>query len=144
MVIHIRIDLHRPAGIFAFVFPRFRHVLLIVALLAATGVHWTLLQAVAWSNMLAQNLETDSILEALTKTFDGKHPCLICKQIAAAKKSEKKAKFPPINRKMNIIHAPSQFVFAAPMVFWLQYQWCANADALPRTPPVPPPRSLLG
>jgi len=40
---------------------------------------------------LADNLQTCSASEALSKTFDGKHPYRLCKQIAAAKKSEKKA-----------------------------------------------------
>jgi len=35
--------------------------------------------------------QTCSVSEALSKTFDGKHPYRLCKQIAAAKKSEKKA-----------------------------------------------------
>ena len=92
--------------------------------------------------MLAQNLETDSLSEALTKTFDGNHPCPLCKQIAAAKKSEKKAEFPPMLRKIEFTHASSQFVFAAPMDFWLQTELCANPNSLPHTPPVPPPRWL--
>ena len=38
--------------------------------------------------MLTQNLRTGSLEDAVTKTFDGQHPCCLCKQIAAGKKSE--------------------------------------------------------
>ena len=40
-------------------FRKLGHILLIVALLAAVGGHWIVLQSVAWTNMLAGNLRTD-------------------------------------------------------------------------------------
>jgi hypothetical protein len=126
------------------VFHRIGHALLIVALLAATGGHWALLQTVAWTNMLAENLQTCSVSAAVTKTFDGNHPCRLCKQIAAGKKSEKKAEFPTFAKKIEFTHAASRFVFAAPMNFWLQNQASFNSDPLTHAPPLPPPRSLLG
>src|SRR5690349_4015791 len=58
------------------------HVLLIVALLSASGTHWLVLQSVAWTTMLASNLRTSSLGEALERTFDGRHPCRLCRQIA--------------------------------------------------------------
>ena len=64
-----------------------------VALIAATGAHWALLQSVAWTTMLADNLRTHSLSESVARTFDGKYPCPLCKAIAAAKKSEKKSEF---------------------------------------------------
>ena len=40
--------------------------------------------------MLASNLGTTSIREAWSKTFDGKHPCKLCKVVHAGKSAEKK------------------------------------------------------
>ena len=57
------------------------------------GAHWALLQTVAWTTMLADNLRTHSLSESVARTFDGKYPCPICKAIAAGKKSEKKNEF---------------------------------------------------
>src|SRR5580700_9922471 len=73
---------------------RVRNTLLILVLLAGTGAHWGALQSVAWTRMLAENLHTVSFTEAVARTFDGQHPCSICKIIANGKKSEKKAEFP--------------------------------------------------
>lgn len=40
--------------------------------------------------MLAQNLHSEPFVTALRKTFDGQHPCCLCKQIAKEKQSQKK------------------------------------------------------
>ena len=118
------------------------HVLLIVALLTATGGHWYLLQTVAWSSMLATNLQEGTLTEALSKTFYGNHPCSLCKQIAKGKASEKKSKFPTPTQKLEFTHAPSRFVFAPPMEFWLQGDLWPHTDSLTHAPPVPPPRAF--
>jgi len=126
------------------VLTRFGHVLVIVALLAATGTHWTMLQSVAWTTMLADNLRTASFTQALQRTFDGKHPCSLCKQITAGKKSEKKAEFPLQLKKLEFIHAGTCFTFAAPSHFRLAGAAIDSLQSLSHSPPVPPPRSLLG
>ena len=56
--------------------------------------------------MLAANLSSQqSLTEAVSQTFDGEHPCPLCKAIAAGKKSGKKSEaiapvlkmeFPPV------------------------------------------------
>jgi len=45
------------------VFSRIGHLLLIAGLRVATGGHWALLQTVAWTKMLADNLQTCSLSE---------------------------------------------------------------------------------
>ena len=72
---------------------RFSKFLLVVALVTTTGLHWAMLQSVAWTTMLADNLRTQSLAEAVTHTFDGRHPCCLCNAIAAGRKSEKKKEF---------------------------------------------------
>src|SRR5271168_1787931 len=99
------------------VFVRIGKICLVLALVAMLGAHWALLQTVAWTTMLADNLCTQSVKEAVTETFDGNHPCPICKAIAAGKQSEKKTEisfqpqkleFPPLKENFDLI-APSQF-----------------------------------
>lgn len=125
-------------------FVRLGHLLLILALLAATGGHWAVLQTVAWTNMLANNLRTDSMAAALTNTFDGKHPCQLCKQISAGKKSEKKAEIPPWVKKLEFVSGRAGFVFTAPEVSRLRPETNPSFAALIHQPPVPPPRQLPG
>ena len=121
------------------VFVRLGHALLIVALLAATGGHWALLQTVAWSNMLADNLQTASLSEALTKTFDGRHPCKLCNEISAGKKAEKKAEFPTPGTKLEFVSERPAFVFSAPDNFNLVTALAESLSSWSEAPPTPPP-----
>ena len=119
---------------------RFARLLVVTALVLATGLHWIALQSVAWTTMLASHLCNESFSSAVCKTFDGQHPCCLCKAIAAAKKSEKKSdavspllkmEFPPLTGRIALI-PPTQF-----QLLPLQNHF---ADSLSLRPPAPPPR----
>ncbi|TAK90077.1 MAG: hypothetical protein EPO07_20610 [Verrucomicrobia bacterium] len=124
-------------------FKRVGHVLVITALIAAIGGHWAVLQTVAWTTMLADNLRECSLTQAVGKTFDGKHPCVLCKQISAGKKSEKKAEFTLELKKLEFTHADLRFVFAAPTAFTVLTQRTDTIHVFTQAPPLPPPRSIL-
>jgi len=124
------------------VFHRIGHALLILALIGATGTHWALLQSVAWTTMLADNLRTTSFTEAVQRTFDGKHPCNICEHVAAGRKAEKKSDFPPCAKKLEFLSERPAFVFCAPEDFRLLPAFDESSITLAHKPPVPPPRSL--
>lgn len=64
--------------------------LLIGMLLVSMGGHLAVLQTVAWSRMLVEFSATDSLTEAVEKTFDGAHPCALCKVVKQTKEKEKK------------------------------------------------------
>jgi hypothetical protein len=121
---------------------RLGHALLIVVLLATMGGHWALLQTVAWTNMLAENLRIDSLAGALGRTFDGKHPCKLCRQISAGKKSERKAEFPTLSKKLEFVSSRAAFVFIAPHALHLLPEKNAAFSPLNQPPPLPPPRLL--
>ena len=112
------------------VFVRFGHVLLILALLGATGGHWAVLQ-------------TESVSDAITKTFDGQNPCKMCKQISAGKTAEKQSELPLQIKKLEFVTERPVFVFAAPQDFRLAPALVFSIDGLTHRPSVPPPRSLL-
>lgn len=120
---------------------RLGHVLLIFALLGATGGHWAVLQTIAWADMLATHLRTDSVSEAITKTFDGEHPCQMCHQISAGKKAEKKADLPLPIKKQEFVTERPVFVFVAPQDFRLAPSGHSHLDGLIHRPAVPPPRN---
>lgn len=117
--------------------------LVVAALVLTTGAHWAALQTVAWTTMLANNLRSDSFSEAISKTFDGEHPCCMCKAIAAAKQAEKKSaavaptlkmEFPPLTGKL-VLFAPEFFQPFAAEKF--------SAESFSSKPPLPPPRSFF-
>jgi hypothetical protein len=120
---------------------RLASLFIITALVAVIGGHWAILQSVAWTSMLAQNLQSGSVTEAVSKTFDGEHPCSLCNQIAEGRKSEKKSD--PLNLKMKKIEMAfheSHFVFVQPDMFRLLPLLESSARFMADAPPVPPPR----
>jgi hypothetical protein len=133
-------SLNDKAGVFA----RFGHVLLIIALLGATGAHWAVMQSVAWATMLADNSHTASLSQALEKTFDGKHPCALCKQISRAKQSERKSDFQSDLKKLEFLNDRPAFWLRPPGHFDLLPESNILVAGLVQQPPVPPPRSLPG
>jgi hypothetical protein len=115
---------------------------MVAALASSIGLHWMLLQSVAWTTMLAANLRSGSLQAAVQQTFDGKHPCCLCKAIANAKQGEKKNDFPAPVQKLDVILNRSIFVFNHPQLFWELSPRPDFNRARAQKPPVPPPRGL--
>jgi hypothetical protein len=126
----------------ATVFARIGKLFLIVALLVTTGAHWAALQSVAWVTMFADNARTAPLSAAFERTFDGKHPCPLCRQVSAGRSSEKKADLQSEVKKIEFVNQSPVFIFAAPEWFIL----AGRQECFPRSfsfsPPVPPPRNL--
>lgn len=53
------------------------------------GLHWAILQTVAWTGMLISYSRGVSMKVAVAKTFDGQHPCPLCKAIKKGRAEEK-------------------------------------------------------
>jgi hypothetical protein len=121
---------------------KFGHVFLILALLGATGGHWAVLQTIAWADMLATNLRTESVGEAITKTFDGAHPCKLCKQISTGKKEEKKSELSFQIKKLEFVSIRPAWLILAPQDFQTLPEAAFAFESIPHRPSVPPPRSL--
>ena len=122
-------------------FARLGKILLVLALVAGLGAHWVLLQTVAWTTMLAGNLQTSSFHEALAKTFDGRHPCRLCQAIAAGKHSEKKSDVSFKLHKLDFPPLQECIVLIAPKPFRLSSPADAPAELRAQPPPTPPPRA---
>ena len=69
--------------------PRLTKILTVLLLVLTLGLHWTLLQTIAWTGMIVSYSRDASLAEAVSKTFDGKHPCKMCKVIKQARAEEK-------------------------------------------------------
>ena len=119
---------------------RLGKVLVVFALVATLGAHWALLQTVAWTTMLASNLQSESLHDAMVKTFDGQHPCALCKVIAKAKKSSKKAEYPQTLTKFEFPLAAQCSLFVALAPFDPVPTADVFVESLPQRPPTPPPR----
>ena len=122
-------------------FHRLPRLAIVAALACSLGLHWGFFQSVAWMGMVISYSQDAPFKEALAKTFDGKHPCPLCKVVAEGKKSEKKSeatlslkKFDGLNQALPlVIFPPASFPsIGAQEVF---------PEALAHAPPTPPPRT---
>jgi hypothetical protein len=66
-------------------------------LVLSLGLHWTLLQTVAWSGMLISSSRDGTFWEAVVKTFDGQHPCALCKVVTDGRKAEHRQQQQEVN-----------------------------------------------
>jgi hypothetical protein len=114
-----------------------------ITLLTATDAQWIVLQSVAWAGMVVSYSEKAPLEVALTHTFDGKHPCCLCKVIAAAKKSERKNEYPLQVKKLEFPPAPENFMLVAPSHFRLLPLENSFAKSLSQKPLTPPPREFF-
>jgi len=61
----------------------------LLALVITVGGHWMALQSVAWGKMIVDFSRHDSLADALRKTFDGQHPCSLCRRVQQGQQSER-------------------------------------------------------
>jgi hypothetical protein len=120
---------------------RLGKLLVTLFLIVSIGGHWALLQSFAWVTMFIDYSQEAPISVAVAKTFDGAHPCGLCKMVSKGKASEKKQDAIKVKTKVdfwiashetNLLPTAScdmQFVTAEVSIL-------ARADS----PPVPPPR----
>jgi hypothetical protein len=116
---------------------------MVLALASSIGMHWAFFQSLAWVGMVISYSQDTTITEALAKTFDGKHPCALCKEIARGKQSEKKSEFPPQLKKLEFLATHARFIFSAPTHGWLLAPMDKRLKSVSFTPPTPPPRGVL-
>ncbi|MFZ9875188.1 MAG: hypothetical protein ACO3E8_07455 [Candidatus Methylacidiphilales bacterium] len=62
-----------------------------LALFLVIGGPWAVLQTVAWTKMMVDYSRGASVAEAVAKTFDGDHPCNLCKKISKVRQGEQKS-----------------------------------------------------
>ena len=124
------------------VLARLPKLLIALALASSIGLHWAFFQAVAWTGMVISYSQDAPLTEAVVKTFDGQHPCKLCKQIAKGKRAERKAEYKIEMGKVKFPFAPIAGIFTAPRCFWEVGAGNSAAGSVTHSPPVPPPREF--
>ena len=113
------------------------------------GGQWGALQVVAWTKMIVDYSAKDGLAEGAAKTFDGAHPCCMCKAITEGKKQESKepnGKIPVAAQnlamkecvlgKAIVIPAPTSCDIAVVSL----PEFAGSGARVGYRPPVPPPR----
>ena len=114
-----------------------------LGLVLTLGLHWTVLQSAAWVGMVVAYSKNASLGEALEKTFDGAHPCPLCKIVESGSKTddenEKQAASTKIKKIDLMLAIVEALVVPAPEApdYLTHTQQPVSREY---TPPVPPPR----
>lgn len=61
--------------------PRIARLAVVGAICLSLGMHWALLQGIAWTGMLISFASEGAVIEAVQKTFDGQHGCALCHKV---------------------------------------------------------------
>jgi hypothetical protein len=118
-------------------------VVVVLALCLSIGAHWVVLQSVAWGTMIARYAQQTCLTQAVAQTFDGDHPCNLCKHISAARDSEKKSDAQSVTIKPDLICATRRIILLPRSADFLFPRLEMTAPLLAHSPPTPPPRSEL-
>ena len=125
---------------------RIMTMMMALALFVAIGGPLAVLQGVAWTTMIRDYSRTGSVTAAVEKTFDGKHPCAMCKKIASQRSHEEKA---PVSvkaeKKAEVFIALGAAIVPLPIVRSFSYppHPLVNLPEHLSAPPVPVPISAL-
>jgi hypothetical protein len=118
--------------------------LLIGALIISMGGHFALLQTIAWGNMLVDFSSKSSIAEAVEKTFDGGHPCSLCKALKKSKSEDEKKPVLRSESRMEVILPVSvkvPFPRSTAVTFRVT-EYCGSFAEVFLAVPTPPPRTV--
>ncbi len=122
---------------------RFIRAFVVVLLALSLGTPWALLQSVAWVSMVVNYSRNASLAQAISQTFDGKHPCKLCrliKQGQAQEREQHPQSTQPI-QKLELALPPSLVVVFHPPVPCGTFQPKFVPETRSERPPTPPPRA---
>ncbi len=119
---------------------RFGRLLVVLALVASIGGHWALLQSVAWTQMLVERTQAASFGEAVKTTFDGAHPCAMCKRISDGKQKEQQPSQELSKVKLDVICERAVVMVFPPKVDGEYARIAMSGEARAERPPLLPPR----
>lgn len=118
--------------------------MLVMAMLSIGGGHWAALQTLAWSRMLVDNTRDSGLKAAVIRTFDGQHPCSLCREIERGRKSEEKPAQTVEMAKLVLIYQPTPRFVAVPRGSWDLVPKGETREARSEAPRLQPPRAALG
>jgi hypothetical protein len=120
---------------------RFGKIIAVVVLVFTLGLHWTAIQSIAWFSMILRYSQEAPFRDAVVRTFDGQHPCSLCRLVAQGRQSDHRTserQFPGLKLDLFLESAP-EFSFARSNPGPVTGS-NARAGARFQKPPSPPPR----
>jgi hypothetical protein len=119
---------------------RLLQISLVTMLVLAIGGHWALVQSVAWVRMTVAFSKSVPLAAALSMTFDGRHPCALCKVVQTGHDAERDKPVKTPESKLDFLCRDAR-VTVAPVAFppppiGVDERLATRRDP----PPIPPPR----
>ena len=128
----------------------FHFILAFGAALHLGGGHWGVLQGIACAKMLFEYSQADGIGDGIVKTFDGEHPCEMCKAISKGRETEKREPLTPVRADAFVLKnllpieqirvERNDYLLPSLALVWFEpgllVQWRDSPDA-------PPPRATV-
>jgi hypothetical protein len=122
---------------------RFAQTFIVATLVVSIGLHWVVLQSAAWVGMAVAYSVEKGVMEGLNDTFDGNHPCPLCKAVDEGNKGQEKtgAKSPIKKLEVLIVRHIS---FISLQGDTIRYTWLDERPVLREIVPlIKPPRIKL-
>jgi len=119
---------------------RLLHLSVAAMLVLAVGGHWVLLQSVAWVRMTVSFSQAAPLDKALRMTFDGEHPCALCKAVKQGKQSERESDRHMFDKKIDLFCPGSDIDFLQPMGYPPVLAAAEHVSIRAEAPPRPPPK----
>lgn len=121
---------------------RFAKALALLAALHLLGGHWLAIQSVAWVTMVVDYSQEASLGEALGKTFDGEHPCSLCKAVAEGRGEEQQRQDDRIDAAVKLVAVLAGDRSAAPRLGSALrfFSFVPSLQPVDDSLPSPPPR----
>ena len=119
---------------------RLRNWVVVIGLVLATGGHWVALQSVAWVGMTIKYSRVDGLTTGLQKTFDGNHPCNLCKVVKEGRQAEKQQALVKIEVRLDLFLSPSECTVECPVFADEPTPLLVHGYFRADQPPTPPPR----
>lgn len=117
-------------------------IILIAALVLSVGLHWAALQSAAWVGMIVSYSQDGSVAEAFGKTFDGAHPCGLCKLVedGTSHEQEQESEKSPVKKIDLAVVAVTSLVTPPEPPVLRPVFLKSKLPARPGEPLTPPPR----
>jgi hypothetical protein len=119
---------------------RLARTFVLLTVVLTIGLHWAVLQSVAWAGMFATYSQENSISQSIAKTFSGEDPCRICNLVQEGRNAETDQETVNQTFKLDFFNEKSREISMAPTTveFPLE-QLLAAAERLAYPPYSPPP-----
>ena len=119
-------------------------IVTVSVLVLTLGLHWAFLQTIAWTGMIIAYANEVPFQEAVSKTFDGKHPCPLCKLIKKGRceeqKQEQKQVKPGLKLEMGVLWQATEFCVPGGHEHIPPRDLFGHSHSA--SPPKPPPRRI--